>query len=127
VNCDLVTYACRFPSSAPLCKWHEPRFMSNSIPGNLDSETKVTLQENSRQRKDPSWVAFERMYCAHNREVVGWHEGACNCECDSCGHFLVPCFVRIPSKRDTRQWRSSKLSEDGLTVNEEHWVDGTYP
>lgn len=123
VNCDLVTYASRFPSSAPLCKWHEPRFMSNSIPDHLDAETKSSLKEISNLSNGPSWFAFARTYCAHNREVVGWHEADCNCECDSCGHFPVPCFVRVPSKRDTRQWRSSKLTEDGLAVNEEHWID----
>lgn len=124
VNCDIVTYAGRFSSSAPLCKWHEPRFMSNSVPGKLDPGTKAILLKVSRESKSPAWIAFERMYCVHNREVLAWHEWDCNCDCDSCGHFLVPCFVRIPSKRDTRQWRSSKLTEDGLSVNEEHWIDG---
>lgn len=123
VNCDLVTYSGRFPTSAPLCKWHEPRFMSNSIPGNLDTGIRANLKDVARASTGPSWVALERLYCAHSREIIGWHEADCNCDCDSCGHFPVPCFVRIPSKRDTRYWRSSKLSEDGLSVHEEHWID----
>lgn len=126
VNCDLVTYADRFPTSAPLCKWHEPRFMSNSIPANLEPGIKTSLQEVARERNGPTWIAFDRMYCAHSREVVGWHEAECNCECDSCGHFPVPCFVRVPCKRDTRHWRSSKLTEDGLSVDEEHWLDSRF-
>lgn len=126
INCDLVTYAGRFPTSAPLCKWHEPRFMSNSVPGNLDPEIKASLDKFAGENKSPSWIAFERMYCIHNREVIGWHEADCKCNCDSCGHFPVPCFVRLPSKRDTRHWRSSKLTEDGLAVDEEHWVDSRF-
>lgn len=126
VNCDLVTYAGRFPTSAPLCKWHEPRFMSNSIPRNLDVETKAILERIARGSTSSSWIAFERTYCSHNREIIGWHEAECNCNCNSCGHFSIPCFVRMPAKRDTRNWRSSKLAEDRLSVHEEHWIDGKF-
>jgi hypothetical protein len=98
--------------------------MSNSIPQYLDASIKQRLSEMAKGRHEPVWVVFDRIYCAHSREIVGWHSPEPDCDCESCGHFSVPCYVRVPGKLNTMHWRCSNISQDGLFVNEEHWVHG---
>ncbi|SMQ48913.1 unnamed protein product [Zymoseptoria tritici ST99CH_3D7] len=124
INCNLVTQTDRFAHPAPLCKWHAPRFMSNSVPRYLDDAIKERLSKMADNTPEPAWVLLARTYCGHDREVLGWHAPDLACSCDSCGHWEVPCYVRLPSKSSTAHWRCSNISPDGRFVDEEHWSNG---
>lgn len=139
IHCGILAQLRRFPGDAPLCKcskgrpgefekhadgdssghWHQARFMSSTIPQHLESSLRIRLLVLRREKEQPVWVRIRRTYCAHEREVVGWHIGRCGCKCDSCGHFEVECLVRIWSHLDAPN--ISELTRDDH-VSEEHWV-----
>ena len=68
------------------------------------------------------WVAIDRVYCAHTRDIVGWHVADCECTCESCGHFPVKCYVRVSGKLGNPKY--AELAEDKRTVSEERWMHG---
>lgn len=120
VHCGILAPLRRFSGNAPLCHWHQARFMSTSVPSHLESSLKIRLLVLARQLQEPVWVRVARTYCVHEREIVKWHVGKCGCGCNSCGHFPVPCLVRLWNHLDAPQL--SELTRDGQNINEEHWV-----
>lgn len=119
VHCGILAPTHRFQGTAPLCKWHQARFRSNSIPKHMESSLKIRLLLLTREKEEAVWIPITRMYCAHERETVGWSIFKCTCTCDSCGHFEVQCLLRISPMLDTPQ--ISEPTEDGTHVTEEHW------
>jgi hypothetical protein len=121
-TCNLITSTDRFPCDAPICKWHEQWFVSTTIPSFLETGLKARLVQLSNRTEEPKYIAIDRMYCAHNRDIVGWHVMDCECECDSCGHYSVKCYVRITRKLGNPRY--AELSEDRSSVSEERWFYG---
>lgn len=119
VHCGILAPSRRFPGAAPLCKWHQARFMSSCIPEHMESSLKIRLLLLTREKDEAAWIAVKRMYCAHERETIGWHVTECSCNCDSCGHFEVECLVRISPRMDTPQ--VAEPTAEGTHVTEEHW------
>lgn len=119
VHCGIVAPVRRFIGDAPLCKWHQARFMSSSIPQHMESSLKIRLLLLTREKEEAVWIPIRRIYCAHERETIGWHMSKCSCNCDSCGHFEVECLVRLSPSMDTPQ--VSEPTTDGKSVSEEHW------
>ncbi|KXS98843.1 hypothetical protein AC578_10846 [Pseudocercospora eumusae] len=120
VHCGILAQLRRFPSNAPLCHWHQARFMSSTVPKFVDSSLKIRLLVLAREKQEPVWVRIRRTYCVHARAIVGWHIGSCGCGCNSCGHFEVACLIRIWSHLDAPN--ISELTRDGWYVSEEHWI-----
>lgn len=106
VHCGIVAPTRRFHGAAPLCKWHQARFMSNSIPEHVESSLKIRLLLMTREREDAVWISIRRTYCAHARETLGWHIGSkCDCHCDSCkyskvgGILFARCLIELALHR----------------------------
>jgi len=69
VHCGILAPTHRFPGTAPLCKWHQARFRSNSIPKHMESSLKIRLLLLTREKEEAVWIPITRMYCAHERET----------------------------------------------------------
>jgi len=121
-TCNLVTSKDRFPIDPPICKWHEQWFLSTTIPTFLEPGLKARLVRLARRTKSSEWIAIDRTYCAHSRDIIGWHVSDCECNCTSCGHFPVKCYVRITGKLGSPRY--AELSEDRFSVSEERWFYG---
>lgn len=121
IHCGILAPIRRFSGIAPLCHWHEARFMSTSIPKHLESSTSTQLLLQTRERDEAAWFAVETiMYCAHMRTAIGWHVRDCKCKCESCGHHPIRCLVRVSPTTDIPQLMEP--TRDGQFVSEEHWV-----
>lgn len=120
IMCGILAPVRRFSGDAPICKWHQARFMSSSMPEYLENPIKIQLLLMTRQAEDAVWIPVTRYYCAHEREVIGWHISTCTCACNSCGLHKVTCLVRVSPKMDTPQM--STPTDDGQFVSEEHWM-----
>ena len=95
--------------------------MKTSLSPYLEQPLRDKLEKTSPTKT--LWVALKRTYCAHDNDVVRWHVPECKCECDSCGHFEVNCYVRIASGPDYPSDRQLSEDNDGnLNVIEESWV-----
>lgn len=71
--------------------------MATEIPAFLEPELKRKLEDFSKARQHTIWVAIKRNYCVHQKMVENWDctEGSCECDCDSCGHWPLWCYVRV--------------------------------
>lgn len=67
--------------------------MKRDIPEHLDPKLQAKLSKLPRDLE--CWIALERTYCAHRKDVIHWDIGECGCGCEVCGHFRVVCYVRI--------------------------------
>ena len=83
-----------FRSAAlPVCKWHDGWFCRSpdTIPimkGPRIDQTGCGLQ----------YSTTTKILCAHCKVVRSWDGGQCPCQkgdgCESCGSWVVPCFLR---------------------------------
>jgi hypothetical protein len=112
--------------------------MRSAVPEFLETALKRRLGRLVGREMRALWVEVPRIYCAHEREVVAWDVPTCEwsgvavewhadalasagtCACDSCGHFAVPCLIRLSPIMDTPQL--STPTADGKYVSEEHWM-----
>ena len=95
VLCDGVQPADFFTGAVPICKWHDGRFFHLSISPNLETTVKYRLTMIAQSTTKVLWAALKRMYCAHEREIIGWDIPQCSCDCQTCGRFEVVCYVRL--------------------------------
>ncbi|KXT17493.1 hypothetical protein AC579_3211 [Pseudocercospora musae] len=59
VHCGILAQLPRFPSTAPLCHWHQARFMSSTIPKFVESSLKIRLLVLAREKQEPvGLIAF---------------------------------------------------------------------
>lgn len=123
VLCDVCAPEEEFKDEAPICKSHQGRFMTTTIPAHLEPDLKARLEQLYMSIPGTIWVSFKRKLCVHRKLIQEWDDvpRSCNCECDSCGHWPVWCYVRIHEThvRDRIELVSYQLSEDGRQVNEE--------
>ena len=109
-----------FRRTAPICNWHDGWFMATTLSRHVEKSVMDRLEKVNPRKT--CWFALEREFCVHKREIVGWSVPDCRCNCDSCGHFEVTCYVRRSSQSNRpARW---ELSENGLGVVEEGFVDG---
>lgn len=98
ILCNGVQSTDFFIGSTPICQWHKGWFLYRCIPAEILPAIQAELQEESKIWGDPErqkWIAVKRMYCAHERNILGWHVGECCCGCDSCGWWQVTCYIRV--------------------------------
>lgn len=124
VLCNTLVKTYHFPSpDAPVCKWHEARYVENQIPMAVEEEVRRKLREVERRCRKPVWVSLERWFCVHERRLLDWHFGDCLCQCEACGHFPVMCYVRLSRRKDVVPLCST-LSTGRMYMSEEHWWQG---
>ena len=118
ILCHAVLSRDFFRGDVSICKWHDGWFMSTSLPSFLDEATKKRLLE-VQSRHPVKWIAFERQYCAHQKQIIGWHINKCCCNCNSCGHFEVICYVRVSGENDPpKSWELAQDNDGSLCVIE---------
>lgn len=126
VLCGAYAYEDGLLGETPICKTHQGRFMKTTFPPYLETSLKIRLERLSKDRLDTIWVSFNRRLCVHRKLVEHWDDTTrtCDCQCDSCGHWPVQCYVRIaglfPHFDDDSKPVNFEMSEDGRHMIEEH-------
>ena len=124
VVCNIVAPLSRFSGDSPICRWHDAWFRSALPPMYLDSSLKEGLHYLAASITNPVWITVPRMYCAHTRDIIGWHVMECKCDCKSCGCFPVQCFVRVSPRLDGPGHCES--TKDGHFMSEEHRIQSSF-
>jgi hypothetical protein len=96
-----------FRGRVPICFAHDGYLESPEIPRGMEVDIKWLLYAYARLRT--SWIALERIFCSHRRELRSWKGlfGSC-CRCEHCGHFEITCLVRTSMADDApKAWERS--------------------
>ena len=120
IVCNIVAPLHRFSSDVPICRWHDSWFRSGLTPLCLEPSLRKILQSLSESTSHPFWITIPRAYCAHTRDILGWHVAELKCVCTSCGVFPVQCFVRVSPRREGPL--VCDLTKDGHFMSEEHHI-----
>lgn len=126
VLCGTYAYEDGLIDGKPICKAHEGRFMALTTPSCLEPGLKTRLRNLAKELSSAVWISFERTLCVHQKLVMNWDDGprSCGCDCESCGHWTIRCYVRVASPSSDPGHDTTltyfKLSEDGKHVIEEH-------
>lgn len=100
IVCDVPRTLDMYPwPGKPICSDHDGWFTATEVPSTLEPGLRARLH--SFRSVNPGfegWVALPRTYCAHHRDILGWHVVNCKCgaSCQFCGSYAVTCFVRVP-------------------------------
>ena len=125
IVCDALELRRMFRDNTPICRWHDGWFIKTYLPQWAEPSMKEMYQRLARNSTTVQWFAISREFCAHRRNVIGWDSHECNCECNSCGHFEVTCYLRLaPQSDDLRSWEIFGDGEGAPCVIEQHGLNG---
>lgn len=122
--CNCLQPAYVFTGNGATCDFHDKRFMSIRFPPGLESVLCRRLVRLACGTKT-CWVAIKRRLCVHTRKIVQWEVGQCRCDCESCPHVGVSCYVRVASQLDTPStWHLAHDENGRRSIKETYEVAG---
>lgn len=113
-----------FRDGGLVCTFEDGRVMKIGIPACMESPTKERLRGLEDRAERPYWVALPRLMCTHySTRVIQWNGLDCNCNCDSCAHVQVMCYIRISRGRELpTKFEISNMDGDIPGVSEEEYA-----